>query len=104
MIGELKAQGRRIHLLGAPVKGTTILHFCGFDENDFACAEEVNDLKVGTYYPGTRIPVVKEGTKPEPDVYVLLSWNFADEILPKFDDFRRRGGRILVPIPKPRLI
>jgi novobiocin biosynthesis protein NovU/D-mycarose 3-C-methyltransferase len=48
--------------------------------------------------------VVKEGTKPEPDVYVLLSWNFADEILPKFDDFRRRGGRILVPIPKPRLI
>jgi hypothetical protein len=32
---------------------------------------------------------------------VLLTWNFKDEILAQQAEFRRRGGRFVVPIPEP---
>jgi len=99
LIKKLKDEGLTIHALGAPVKGTTILHYCGLNENDIDCAVEINDLKVGTYYPGTRIPVYHQNNVDPPDVYLLLAWNFKDEIIEKLKDFRDRGGKIIVPIP-----
>lgn len=107
-IGEgvrgLRADGRRIQALGAPVKGTTILHYCGLNERDIECAVEINRLKCGTFYPGTRIPVVYQDEVEPPDVYLLLAWNFRDEIMPKLERFRTGGGRVLVPIPEAELI
>lgn len=104
VLRDLRFKGKRVQALGAPVKGTTILNFCGITEDDVDCAVEINPMKYHTYYPGTRIPVYPTGEVEEPDVYLLLAWNFKDEILTKLDGFRSRGGKILVPIPEPRLI
>jgi len=103
-VRALRAQGLRIQALGAPVKGSTIINYCGFTPDDIECAVEVNEFKVGTYYPGTRSPVRHQHAVAPPDVYLLLAWNFKDEILGKLDGFRANGGRILVPIPEPALI
>lgn len=104
MIGELKQAGRSIQALGAPVKGSTIINFCKLTEKELDCAVEINEYKCQTYYPGTRIPVYHQDKTPAPDVYLLLSWNFKDEILRKIRSFRDRGGKIIVPIPDPELI
>ena len=61
-------------------------------------------MKYHTFYPGTKIPVYPQDEVEEPDVYLLLAWNFKREILSKLEEFRSKGGKILVPIPEPRLI
>jgi len=103
-VRALRRDGKRIQALGAPVKGSTIINYCGLTEDDIECAVEINEFKIGTHYPGTRIPVRYQDAVPPPDVYLLLAWNFKDEILGKLAAFRERGGRVLVPIPTPELI
>jgi len=104
MIRTLRRQGKSIQTLGAPVKGSTIVNFCGLTERDIDCATEINELKCGTTLPGTRIPVLHQDRTPPADVYLLLSWNFKEEILSRLGEFRSKGGQILVPIPEPELI
>lgn len=103
-IRAFRARGKRIFTLGAPVKGSTIVNYCGWTEREIECATEINELKCGTYVPGTRIPVVHQSAAGEPDLFVLLSWNFKDEILASLGDYRKNGGAILVPIPDAELI
>ncbi|MEL6748784.1 MAG: class I SAM-dependent methyltransferase [Pseudomonadota bacterium] len=104
LIDQLKAAGKSVQALGAPVKGSTIINYCGLDSDRIDCAVEVNPLKVGTYIPGTRIPVQHQDATPAPDVYLMLAWNFKEEILKNFSDFRHQGGQFIIPFPTPHLI
>jgi C-methyltransferase. len=65
---------------------------------------EINPLKFNTYFPGTKIPVYDQANTKFPDVYLLLSWKYRDEIVPKLKNFMEKGGKILLPIPKVELI
>ncbi|MCX6908147.1 MAG: hypothetical protein NTY01_08900 [Verrucomicrobia bacterium] len=37
-----------------------------------------------------------------PDYALLLTWNYADFFL-KHSEYIRRGGKFIVPLPKPRM-
>jgi hypothetical protein len=104
MLQELKKKGLKVQALGAPVKGSTIINYCKLTSDLIECGVEINPHKFNTYFPGTTIPVYDQNNTPEPDVYLLLAWNFKEEILSKLSDFREKGGKILVPIPSPELI
>jgi len=58
-------------------------------------------LALGLFF-APHIPVlpVEALLDRQPDDTILLAWNFADEILEQQQEYRRRGGRFVVPIPR----
>jgi hypothetical protein len=96
---DLKNSGKKIYAFGAPAKGNTLLTYCGLDNDIIDYVFEVNDMKCGLYTPVTHIPIVKEDhSLVEDDSYIiLLSWNFADEIIGKCQDLVDRGVQFIVP-------
>jgi SAM-dependent methyltransferase len=106
LLRGLKAQGHRIAAYGAAAKGATLLNCfrIGPDVLDFVA--DRSEHKQGLYMPGVRLPIVAPEYLLEamPAEVLLLAWNFADEILSQQEEYRRRGGRFIVPIPRPRLV
>ena len=104
-IKRLVAQGNSIFALGAPLKGSTLLNYCGLNQDLIIKAVEVNELKIGKFIPGVHIPVVSESTvESHPDYYLVLTWNFLDFFIDKYSDYLKKGGKFIVPHPKVRVI
>jgi SAM-dependent methyltransferase len=106
MVTSLRGQGKRVFAYGAPAKGNTLLNYVGLGTDLIECATEKNDLKCGYFTPGMHIPVVHEDTvkSDPPDYYLLLPWNFKEELLAKEQAFRQRGGKFIIPIPEPHIV
>ena len=105
MIVELKRDGKRVVGIGAPAKGNTLLNYCRLDPDLIDYLVEKSALKIGLFAPGTHIPVVAEEKlfSEQPEYGLLLSWNIADELIPKI---RNAGfkGKFIVPNPVPRIV
>lgn len=104
MMYEFKKKGARITTIGAPAKGNTLLNYCKFDTEWIDCLSERSPLKIGLYSPGMHIPVVDEKYlfEVQPEVALLLSWNLAQELIPKL---RAQGykGSFIIPNPTPHI-
>jgi SAM-dependent methyltransferase len=102
LLGELKAQGRRLAAYGASAKGSTLLNYCGIGSDLLDFVVDRSTAKHGRYTPGTRLPIHDPKVLLErmPDYVLLLTWNFADEILRQQAEYRRRGGRFVCPLPE----
>jgi SAM-dependent methyltransferase len=102
-IDRLRATGRTIAGYGAPAKGMTLLAFCGIGPDHVPYLVDRSPYKQGLLTPGHHIPVLSPERllQDQPDVILLLAWNFADEIVKQQAEYLRRGGAFLVPIPEP---
>jgi hypothetical protein len=94
-----KLLGKKVWGYGAPVKGNTLLNYMGVTDEDIEKIVEVNPYKIGTYAPGSYIPVIKESKDNLPDSYLLLSHNFEKEILEKNKDIINKGVSFITPFP-----
>lgn len=103
---DLKTQGKTIAGYGASARGNTVITYFGLGSDYLDFLVDKNPLKQGMYSPNTRIPVkpVEAIDEDNPDVLLMLAWNFFDEIYEQQEAFRARGGKFLVPFPKPRLV
>jgi SAM-dependent methyltransferase len=105
-LDELRGEGKRIAGYGAPAKGNTLLSYLALGPDVIEYIADRNELKQGRYTPQTRIPVVPPARllADQPDYVVLFAWNFADEVLEQQAEYRRRGGRFIIPIPDVRIV
>ena len=105
ILRALRAEGRRIYALGAPLKGSTLLNYCNIGPDLVELATEVNRFKIGRFTPGTHLPIVyEESLTRQPDYYLVLSWNFLDYFVEKYAAFLRAGGKFIVPHPVVRVV
>ncbi len=106
LLEQLNQEKRSLAAYGAPAKGSTLTNYCGLDSRLLPYCVDKNALKVGRYTPGMHIPVLPVSTllEREPDFVLILAWNFADEIIKQQDEFRKRGGRFIIPVPEPRIV
>lgn len=106
MIRSLKHDGHRIAAYGAAAKGAVLLNSSGIDGTLIDFVVDRNLHKHGRFMPGVRIPIYDPAKLLEehPAYTLLLSWNFKDEILLQQQEYRDRGGRMIVPIPTPQVV
>ena len=106
LLSDLKRRGATIVAYGASAKGSTLLNHFGIGRDVLDYIVDRSTVKQGRYTPGTHLPIYS----PErlladaPDYVLLLTWNFADEIMQQQREYRRRGGQFIVPLPQPVVV
>ncbi len=106
LLRQLQAEGRRIAAYGASAKGSTLLNYFGIGRETLEFVVDRSTVKQGRFTPGTRLPIYEPDKllEDQPDYVLLLTWNFADEILAQQAEYRRRGGRFIIPIPELKVV
>jgi len=106
LLHDLKKDGKKIVAISAPAKGNTLLNYCKIGPELLDFITERNPLKIDKYTPGMHIPIFSDNKllEKQPDYALILAWNFADEIMKNNSEYYRKGGKFIIPIPKPMII
>lgn len=101
LLDQLHNQGKRVAAYGASAKGSTLLNFLELGRQQLGFVADRNVHKQGRLTPGTHIPILaaEQLVEKQPDYALLLTWNFADEILEQQRVYREKGGKFIIPIP-----
>jgi SAM-dependent methyltransferase len=101
-----KDGGGRIAGYGASGRSSILLNAChiGSDLMEFVVDE--SQERLGRLTPGVHLPIVPRSKLVEEriDLAVMFAWNYEHEILEKESEYRRQGGKFLIPLPRIRTI
>jgi SAM-dependent methyltransferase len=105
-ITDLRAQGKTVVGYGAPAKGNTLLCYLKLGPDKIDYIADKSRLKQGLYTPGMHVPVVppERLLADQPDYLLVLAWNFLDEITKQQAEYRARGGKFILPVPKVKIL
>lgn len=99
---SLRLKGKSLVGYGASAKGNVLLNYCRIGPETLDYIVDSIPYKQGKYTPGMHIPIFPESKllQDKPDYALLLAWNFASEIIKKQSEYRKRGGKFILAIPK----
>lgn len=99
-INELVSAGKTVSILGYPAKACTITYFYNLD--NITDVFDDNELKIGKYsHKGLKIRSTKEIEKLQPDYLLILSWNYAEQLIAANPNF---NGKFIILFPEYRMI
>jgi hypothetical protein len=96
-------RGKRVAAWTRNGRGMTLLAYCGLDSRRLTCVIDENPDLHGRLTPGHRIPIVSPEClkRDHPDLILWLGGEWDPEHGGPLADHWQRGGRVLLPLPKP---
>lgn len=106
LLKKLKTQGSRIAGYGASARGNVLLNYCGIDQKILDYMVDKSTFKQGRWTPGMHIPIFapEKILEDMPDYLLLVAWNFADEIMEQQKEYKKRGGKFIIPLPEMKIV
>lgn len=103
--GEAK-RGKKIFIYGASTRGLVVLQYFGIDKKLIKAAADKDPDKWGKCIVGTGISIIsiEEYRREKPDYLFVLPYHFIEEIKDQEREFLEKGGKMIVAIPKFRII
>ena len=82
------------------------MQFCNINYKLIDKVYDKSNLKKGRFTPGTNIKInlSKHINRKNIDYMLLLSWNLKSEIINQEKVFLKKGGKFIIPFPKPRIL
>lgn len=105
LIKNLIKNNHRIGGFAAPAKGNTLLNFINANENLIFKISENNLKKIGKFTPGSHIEVISDNCFLSYDFEyaLLLAWNYKDFFIQN-SEFKKLGGKFIIPFPSPHIL
>lgn len=106
LLAGLKSEGRSIAAYGAAAKATVMFNYLGFGQDLIDFVADRSPYKQSKYMPGVHLPILAPDAllDRQPDYVLLNTWNFASEILEQQAEYRRRGGKFIIPMPELKIV
>lgn len=105
-LNQCKKDGKKVFVYGASTKGNVLLQYCEINTDLVEYAVERNPKKWGMKTIATNIPIIseEEARKKNPDFFLVLPYHFLDEMMDREQEFIKKGGKFIVPVPHIRLL
>lgn len=103
---SLKKQNKKVLGYGASTKGNVILQYCNINSKIIPFIGEVNKFKYNKFTPGSKIKIISEKQlkNMRPDYLLVLPWHFKDHIIKRENEFLKKGGKLIFPLPDIEII
>ena len=107
LIQKINSKGETVVGYGASGRANTILQYCQLNSKHIPYIIDDAPAKIGFYTPGSHIKIVDSkilSSKERPDYILLFAWAFLDEIKERNKLYLKNGGKIIIPLPKVRIV
>ena len=107
LLEKIKKDGKTVAGYGASGRANTIIQFCGITNDLVSYMIDDAPAKIGCYTPGSHLEILSSSvlnSDKAPDYILVFAWSFFDEIVKRNKKFIESGGKMIVPLPKVKII